>query len=225
MRNEFISLEDLVENPTTRLPIALVLDTSGSMQGEPIRELSEGYKLFLDELKRDEVARYSAEVCVITFGGQVKVLQEFSTVERVNKYLFFDASGETPMGSAVLTALDKLEQRKTMYKETGVDYHQPWMVLMTDGQPTDRIDEAVSRVQALLDSKKLVVFPIGIGPYADLSTLAKFTTPNRPPLRLKGLSFKEFFVWLSKSVSKVSRSSPTSKIKLDENIKGWAEIG
>ena len=38
--------EDLVENPTARVPICLVLDVSGSMDGEPIRELNEGVELF-----------------------------------------------------------------------------------------------------------------------------------------------------------------------------------
>lgn len=224
-RAGYVSVEDLVENPTTRVPVALVLDTSGSMQGEPILELNSGYRLFLEELEKDEVAQYSAEVCVITFGGGVRLHQQFATVERINRGTVFEASGETPMGEAVLKALEGLEERKRLYKETGVDYHQPWMVLMTDGKPTDLIEEAVKKVQELLSGRKLVVFPVAVGPYADVLTLQRFTTLDRPPLRLKGLRFKEFFVWLSRSISSVSRSSPGSKIKLDtEALRGWAEL-
>jgi uncharacterized protein YegL len=42
---------------------------------------------------------------------------------------------------------------------------------------------------------------------------------------LQGLNFREFFAWLSKSVSKVSQSTPGDKIQLDtDGIKGWAEL-
>ena len=219
-----INIEDLVNNPTTRVPVALVLDTSGSMAGGPIEELNDGYRLFLQELEKDEVARFSAEICVITFGGSVKVYQDFTTVDYTNKNIYFTASGETPMGQAVLKAIELLERRKTLYKETGIDYHQPWMVLMTDGIPTDDIEPAVVKIQNMLENKKLVVFPIAIGQSADIKILSKFTTHNRPPLRLKGLNFRQFFQWLSKSVSSVSRSSPVEKIKLPSDISGWAEI-
>lgn len=76
----------------------------------------------------------------------------------------------------------------------------------------------------MVNSRKLTVFPIGIGSYADMGTLAKFS-PNRSPLKLQGLKFKEFFEWLSKSVSKTSQSTPGENIKLDvEGIKGWGEL-
>jgi len=71
---------------------------------------------------------------------------------------------------------------------------------------------------------KLVIFPIAIGPAADVSTLAMFSK-KRKPLRLKGLNFRDFFEWLSKSVSRVSQSRPGEKVQLDvDGIKGWAEI-
>ena len=119
-----------------------------------------------------------------------------------------------------------LEKRKNEYKEKGVDYYQPWLVLMTDGEPTDKdnIPEAVNKVVNLVNNKKLTVFPIGIGRGANMTTLASFS-PNRAPLRLQGLKFKEFFAWLSQSVSRVSQSTPGETIKLDvEGIKGWGEI-
>ena len=95
---------------------------------------------------------------------------------------------------------------------------------MTDGAPTDNIDHAAKRVVDLVEAKKLTIFPIAIGSDADMETLARFS-PNRPPLRLHGLKFKEFFEWLSKSVARVSRSTPGDTVKLDlEGLRGWAEL-
>lgn len=57
-----------------------------------------------------------------------------------------------------------------------------------------------------------------------MDTLARFS-PQRTPLRLKERRFKEFFQWLSQSVSRTSMSMPGEKIKLDtEGIRGWGEL-
>lgn len=223
MEEEVFDVEEFANNPAPRLPIALVLDTSASMDGEPIRELNEALQLFIDEIYNDEIARYSAEICIITFGGLVRLIQDFTTVDRI-ELEELTAEGNTPMGSAVLLALERLEERKNTYKELGIDYYQPWLVLMTDGMPTDSITEASARVQELLAQRKLVVFPVAIGPNASIPVLEQFTTPNRKPLRMKEHSFKEFFMWLSKSVSNASRSNPGEKFSLADGLEGWAKI-
>ncbi len=133
-----LNLEEFATNPTPRVPIALVLDTSGSMEGEPIQELNEGLKLFIEELKEDEIARSSAEVAIFTFGGNVVVVQDFTPIDKIEP-VELTAGGETPMGTAVNTALDYLETRKRIYKELGIDYFQPWLVLMTDECPRTQL--------------------------------------------------------------------------------------
>ena len=51
--NLLVRLEDLVNNPTARIPVCLCLDTSGSMCGMPIDELNEGVRLFYDAICED----------------------------------------------------------------------------------------------------------------------------------------------------------------------------
>ena len=229
--NDLLRLEDLVNNPTARVPVCLCLDTSGSMGQRsvpiPIQELNQGVRLFYDAIRADETARYSAEISIVTFGGKAQLVEDFANIDRQNNVPSFSANGGTPMGEAVNIALDCLEQRKEEYKEKGIDYFQPWLVLMTDGEPNgseEALEKAVRRTASLVNGRKLTVFPIGIGPTADMSVLARFS-PKRQPLRLKGLNFKEFFQWLSKSVSKTSQSMPGESVSLDlEGIKGWAEL-
>ena len=45
--NLLVRLEDLINNPTARVPVCLCLDTSGSMDGQPINELNEGVRYIL----------------------------------------------------------------------------------------------------------------------------------------------------------------------------------
>ncbi len=218
-----INESDLATNPTPRVPICLLLDTSASMDGDPIRELNDGVKLFIDELKNDEIAAYSADVVVITFGGEVEKILDFGPINDLEVPTFY-ANGHTPMGEAAELALDSLESRKKEYKSEMVEYFQPWMVLMTDGQPTDHYYEQAKKVSSLITDKKMTIFPIGIGNNASMEVLSEFS-PKRPPLKLQGLDFKGFFEWLSQSVTVVSQSIPGDKIKLDaEGIKSWAEL-
>jgi len=225
--NLLVRLEDLVNNPTARVPVCLCLDTSGSMGGMPIDELNEGVRLFYEAIREDETALYSAEVSIVTFGGDAQCIADFASLEVQPNAPMLTANGMTPMGEAVNKGLDLLEQRKDEYKDRGVDYYQPWLVLMTDGSPngdSSELSRAINRTVDLVNQKKLTVFPIGIGSDADMDVLAQFS-PKRPPLKLQGLKFREFFAWLSKSVSKTSQSTPGESVKLDvEGIKGWGEL-
>lgn len=225
--NLLVRLEDLVNNPTARVPVCLCLDTSGSMRGTPIDELNEGVRLFFDAIREDETALYSAEVSIVTFGDDAECIADFASLALQPIAPKLPANGMTPMGEAVNMALDLLERRKDEYKDKGVDYYQPWLVLMTDGAPNGNSDElarAIQRTYDLVDKNKLTVFPIGIGNDADMDILQQFS-PKRSPLKLQGLKFREFFAWLSKSVSKTSQSTPGEHVKLDmEGIKGWGEL-
>lgn len=251
--NMLLRIEDLINNPTPRVPICLCLDTSGSMgavEGEcvatgetiyedgrtwnvvtggrsRIDELQKGVEAFYQAIREDEMAVYSAEICIVTFDNKAKCLVDFANIERQENIPKLHSMGDTAMGEGVNLALDLLERRKQEYKDKGVDYYQPWLVLMTDGVPNGDIGElekAISRTVGMVGKRKLTVFPIGIGNEADMSTLNKFS-PKRSALKLRGLKFQEFFAWLSKSVSKTSQSTPGENVKLDiAGIEGWGEL-
>ena len=217
---------DLINNPTPRLAVCLVLDTSSSMKtNDKIGELNKGVKMFFDSILNDELAKYSVEICIVSFGRQVKQLLDFESIEQQSdKFEVFNliADGLTPMGEGVELALDLLNKRKERYQDVGVEYYQPWLVLMTDGQPTDNISKATARTNNLITDKKLSMFSIAIGAGANVVTLSKFSTV-REPLKLKGLNFIEFFEWLSQSTKNTSQSTPGDKVKLP-TVSGWAEL-
>ncbi len=199
----------------------LVLDTSGSMAGLPIQELNEGVKAFFSELKEDEIAAYSVEVGVITAGGRVTEQLPFTVAMNIEQTEQFSADGNTPLGSAVELAIKRLEERKASYRENGVAYYQPWLVIISDGQPNDNWSPAATHARQLQSNRGLVVLPIGVND-ADLSILGKFST--RDALKLDGLKFREFFQWLSASMARVSASASTSgQVTLPERD-SWESI-
>ena len=109
MKDEYLlRQEELVENPTARIPICLVLDVSGSMHGDPIRELQKGVQMFFEAIRGDDIAQYSAEISVVTFGQTVDRRLDFYSIQR-QEIPELSAAGLTPMGAGVLVALDMLD--------------------------------------------------------------------------------------------------------------------
>jgi uncharacterized protein YegL len=194
--------EELVNNPTKRCPCLLVLDTSSSMDGEPIAELNQGVAQFIRELQNHDLASASVELGILTFDSEVKERLDFTLVENVRPPQL-TADGLTSMGEGVDRAIQRLRDRRQMYRDNGVSSYVPWLVLMTDGGPTDSWEQAARRLKTLAEQRKLIVFAVGIGDGCDFTTLGQFCPADRPPVRLSGLNFAAFFHFVSKSMEQV----------------------
>ncbi|MCP5555067.1 MAG: VWA domain-containing protein [Akkermansiaceae bacterium] len=236
-----IRKQDLTNNPTPRVPICLVLDCSPSMSGNPdwgasvaqsnptpIDALNDGVQHFFQSLREDIVAVHAAEVAIVAFSGIAQGILDFQSLERLEsppRLILETQHGGTCLGSALKLALQKLDERKGEYQDVGVDYFQPWIVLMTDGKPTDDSHLAIrSDLHERINQRRLSFFPIGVGEGVDMSVLSDLS-PKRPALHLKGFKFNEFFEWLSKSVSRTSQSMPGEEVALDQDgIKGWGTL-
>lgn len=251
--NNMLRIDDLVNNPTARVPICLCLDTSDSMlavegdcvqTGETVfrdgkmwnivtggttrlEELEKGIELFYQAIREDEVAVFSAEICIVTFNNKATCVLDFANIDRQDEIPELEANGDTYMGEGVNLALDLLEKRKKEYQDAGVDYYQPWLVLMTDGEPNGNateLENAVKRTVNMVNDKKLTVFSIGIGNEADMRVLNRFS-PKRKALKLKEMRFGQFFEWLGKSVARTSQSMPGENVTLDlKGIEDWGTL-
>ena len=213
---------DLIENPTPRCPCMLVLDVSGSMSGDPISLLNQGVNQFIQEVYQDDFARFAVEVGIITFGSTVDEVIPIQSILEINVPAF-SAMGRTPMGEAVSKAIEVLEVRKQQYQKRGVSYYQPWIVLMTDGEPTDEYSKAAALLRELAEDSKMLVFGIGIGDHCNLTKLGEFCPANSPPKKLAHYKFKEFFQWLSQSMAKVSVSTPGTGYE-SRSTKSWDDM-
>jgi len=219
-------LEDAFEdNADQRTPCVLLLDTSYSMTDGPIDELNQGLQIFKQALMEDSLARRRVEVALVTFGGQVSVVQDFVTADQFVPPVLH-ADGGTPMGAAIEKALNMVAARKATYASAGVPNMMPWVFLITDGAPTDEWHAAAARVHQVSASQGAAVFVVGIQG-ADMKTLKKIAAPNRPPLKLAGLQFRELFTWLSASLKTVSHSSPGIQVALPppkDWVEGWGKL-
>ena len=211
----------IIEDPEeARCPCLLLLDVSSSMRGPRIDALNRGIKQLAIELSNDTLASKRVEIGIVTFGSDVSIHSDFVTV-RDFRPENLTTSGQTPMGQAILSGLDMLEERKAAYRKNGVSFYRPWIFLITDGGPTDddthHWTEAVGRIRQGENDKKFALFCVGVEG-ADFARLREVSV--RDPLALKGLKFAELFVWLSSSLASVSRSNPDDEVPL-QNPSGW----
>jgi uncharacterized protein YegL len=222
---ENIPLEDAVEfaeNPEPRCPCVLVLDTSASMQGEPIEALNRGLMTFRDNLLKDPMARRRVEVAVVAFDNEIRVEQDFVTPERFEPPRL-TAQGQTFMGGAIQKALDLIQARKEQYRRNGVAYYRPWAFLITDGEPQGEpesvVQSAAQRLKNDEAAKRVAFFAVGVEG-ANMEKLASLVV--RTPVKLQGLNFAEMFVWLSRSMEAVAQSRTDEQVALPPP--GWASV-
>ncbi len=218
-------LEDAVEfaeNPEPRCPCVLLLDTSGSMQGAPLDAMLAGLEAFRFDLAVDPLAARRVEIAVVAFDNRIRVVQDFVSPDRFD-IPFLNAEGMTHIGAAIEKGLDMVEERKERYRAYDVAYYRPWIFLVTDGEPQgerpEDVERAVARLRDAEVRKQVAFFAVGVE-NANLEALAKISV--RAPLRLKGLDFREMFVWLSRSMQSVAHSRPDETVKLAPT--GWAEL-
>lgn len=216
----FAGLE-FADNPQPRCPCLLILDNSGSMSGRKIQQLNEGVRQFKKELLEDDLAQKRVEVAVISF-GPVEVVSDFSTAQSWESR-DLQPNGATPMGEAIERGLEMIEERKKVYRTNGVAMYRPWVILITDGSTTDSITNAARLVHDGEVAKKFAFFAIGVED-ADMQELAHLTASSRPPMKLDGYKFREFFLWLSSSMRSVSRSVPNAATVALPPTSGWAQL-
>ena len=126
--------------PTEPLAVALVVDVSGSMEGEPLAQAQAALQTFVENLGPDDTA------CLIAFDENVTLLQGFTTDKGVltNTVSALRAGGDTALYDAVLYGVEQVATQP---------YGRRSVIILTDGQDTAStatLDQAIARA-GLLD--------------------------------------------------------------------------
>lgn len=136
--DEMIPYVEFADNANERTPCVLVLDCSGSMRGEPIKQLNAGLKALEKELKEDIDASSRVQLLIIKAFGKDEAVISSDWIDAMNFTApTMEAGGLTPLGKAMELALQKIEEQKCLYDSCGITSKRPWIFLISDGEPTD----------------------------------------------------------------------------------------
>ncbi|HBJ38208.1 MAG TPA: tellurite resistance protein TerY [Planctomycetaceae bacterium] len=191
------------------LPVILLADVSGSMDGEKIALLNRAVREMLETFRDDRTARAEIHVSVITFGGVATVHQPLAPAREVN-WVNMNVSGNTPLGAALELAESLIENKDALPSNA----YRPTIILVSDGYPNDSWELVLDRFNAGRRTGKTQRLAMAIGSDADEGMLRRFLNGGEEPLFRAGdaSQIAEFFRYVSQSVATRSRAADPNKL-------------
>lgn len=198
-----------------RLPVYLLVDTSGSMHGEAIEAVRNGLQVMLSALMQDPYALETAYLSVIAFDSsarQLTPLTELTSFQLPN----LQANGMTAMGEALSLLADCIQREVVKGGAEQKGDWKPVVFLLTDGAPTDDLDRGINAIRQV---KTGTFVACAAGPGADTGTLKRITETVVSLDTADSSTLKSFFKWVSASISVSSQ-----KIESGKEVSGLDEL-
>jgi uncharacterized protein YegL len=183
-----------------RLPVYLLLDTSGSMSGEPIEAVKNGVQVMISALRQNPQAIETAFISIITFDSvaqQIIPLTDLSSFQMVD----LRATGTTALGEALKLVANRIDNEvaKTTTEQKG-DW-KPLVFIMTDGIPTD---DWLPGLNEFKQRKTAFTVACAAGAGADTAILKQITENVVSLDTADSASIGKFFQWVTASIGVTS---------------------
>ncbi len=208
----FGDVPQIVNASEPHMALMFLVDTSGSMDGQPITELNNGLNRFKQQVCKDPKTKDILDISIIRFSTDWEIVQDFTPIEYMQP-VNFEADGSTYMAEALHKSIELVNERSRFYRRSGTEPYKPWIVLISDGAPFDDIDSMATEINEMVDNDKLAFWSLAV-PGANKDVLHKLS--GKRVLNLADYDFAGFFDWVNKSMRAVSVSSPGEKAKGQE---------
>ncbi|MCQ2973973.1 MAG: VWA domain-containing protein [Bacteroidales bacterium] len=189
-----------------RLPVYILIDTSGSMKGEPIEAVKVCLSDMFSTLKNDPYSLETVWVSVITFNKEAQVLFPLTELDKiVVPKISVPDDGPTHIGRALELLCNQYdaEVRNTNVEQKG-DW-RPLLFILTDGKPSD-ILHYNNMVEEVKLRKFGNIFACAAGMKAKKEPLLQLTSNVLESASIDAGTFKQFFQYVSVTITEGGKS-------------------
>ncbi|MBP6235959.1 MAG: VWA domain-containing protein [Saprospiraceae bacterium] len=192
-----------------RLPVYFLLDTSGSMNGEPIQSLNNALSGMISSLRTDAQAAETLWISIITFDREIKEIAPLTDLPSFAlQEIVCPQSGPTFTGKALELLELKIKKEIRIGNANQKGDWKPLLFLITDGKPSDPMlyEEMISKIKKLNFG---VIVGCAVGKLADDSELKKLTDNVVHLATADSSTLKQFFRWVSDTIEQGNKSMGT----------------
>ena len=189
-----------------RLPVYILIDTSGSMKGEPIESVKVGLSDMIASLRLDPYALETARISIITFDREVKQILPLTDLENLQlPDIQCPDSGPTFLGAALNLMCQQYDTEVNMGSREQKGDWMPLLFVLTDGKPSDiqAYDDAIQKVK---QHQFTNIVACAAGPKAKTEPLKKLTDNVFTLDTMDSSTFKKFFQWVTINVQQGGRT-------------------
>lgn len=194
-----------------RLPVYFLLDTSGSMRGEPIQALNNALSGMINTLRSDAQALDSLWISIVTYDREVKEIAPLTELVSFQlPEITCPQSGPTNTGAGLDYIIQQVKKDVIKGSSTQKGDWKPLLFVFTDGKPSD-----LQLYREKIIEIKNLNFGAVVGCAAGLKAddvILKELTDNVVHLDSADSStLKQFFKWVSETIEQGNKSQGTGE--------------
>lgn len=189
-----------------RLPVYILIDTSGSMRGEPIEAVKVGLSDMIASLRVDPFALETVCISIITFDRSVQQVLPLTELARLQvPDIQCPESGPTFLGGALQLLCERYDKELRPGSPERKGDWMPLLFVLTDGKPSD-VQEYARGVEAVKQRSFLNIVACAAGPKAQVEPLTRLTEHVYTLETMDPATFKRFFQWVTVNVRQGGRT-------------------
>jgi len=193
-----------------RLPVYFLLDTSGSMNGEPIQALNNAMSGMINTLRSDAQASETLWLSIITFDREVNEISPLTELPSFQlPEIVCPQSGPTNTGKALELLYSKVNKEVRKGTPTQKGDWRPLLFIFTDGKPSDPqlYSQMIPKIKSLNFG---AIIGCAAGNKGDNAKLKELTDTVVHLDTADSTTLKQFFKWVSDTIEQGNKSMGTT---------------